>query len=310
MADKQSTPEGADDTLIVRRNIHFGVEDASHPAWIVGEPYRTAYCDALSLLFPEGERFFLKAVRHYRNQITDPDFLRAIDDFCVQEAYHTREHEAYNRGLAAQGLDTEAMEALARATLNRVKTPLERLIVTACIEHMTACFAHLILGDPKIFGKAPEAYREMWTWHALEEMEHKGVAFDVLAVALSGLPAWKRYLFRCLPLLRVTYDLHVVLFTNTVRILRARGERLTWRFVPTVLWILFGAPGYYRRMGWHFLSYFLPGFHPWRGDDGSLARAWRDHFNRRAAETAATKAKPDSAHGAAPTPDVSEAQHA
>ena len=52
--------------------------------------------------------------------------------------------------------------------------------MTAALEHFTATLAEMILSDPEardMFGD--ETVKNLFLWHALEEAEHKAVAFDV-----------------------------------------------------------------------------------------------------------------------------------
>ncbi len=56
----------------------------------------------------------------------------------------------------------------------------EQLAATVVMEHYTATLARLLLTDPLIKQKTFQESRSLWEWHALEELEHKSVAFDVL----------------------------------------------------------------------------------------------------------------------------------
>ncbi len=265
---------------IERRDIRFGVAESLTPTWMRGDPYLTAFCDALSMLFPEGERFFIRSVNACVDQLQDPVLEQQVRAFVVQEALHTREHEAYNRALAAHGCDVAIMEGRAAAALGTARAKISRLAVTVAIEHLTAMFAHMVLRDPSLFADAPEPLRDLWTWHSLEEMEHKGVAFDVyLAVTgAMGMSPWKRYALRCLALLQATRLILKVQHANMLDLLEARGYPTTGRARWYRLWLMFGSPGYYRRGLPYFLRFFRPGFHPWQQPEDKGAEAWRQRF--------------------------------
>jgi predicted metal-dependent hydrolase len=138
---------------------------------------------ALSSVFPDGEDFFVRSVRHYRDEITDPDLKRQVAGFIGQEAVHGREHRAFNDRLAALGYPTKTFERLTRRMLTfreRVAPPIANLAATAALEHFTATFAELLLTSSEtreLFGH--DEVRNLYLWHALEESEHKAVAFDV-----------------------------------------------------------------------------------------------------------------------------------
>lgn len=265
---------------IERRDIHFAVADHLTPTWMKGDPYLTAFCDALSMLFPEGERFFIRSVNAYADRLEDPVLKEQVRAFIIQEALHTREHEAYNRALAERGCDIALMEARAGAALNEAKAQLTRLAVTVAIEHMTAMFAHMVLRDPSLFADAPAPLRDLWTWHSLEEMEHKGVAFDVYvaATAALGLSPWKSYALRCVVMLKATKLILGVQRANMLTVLEGRGYPTRGRERLRRLWLMFGLPGYYRRGLPYFLRFFRPGFHPWEAREDGTAEGWRQRF--------------------------------
>ena len=138
---------------------------------------------ALSGLFPDGEDFFVASVRHFRDQVTDPDLKRQVAGFIGQEAMHGREHRALNVRLAELGYPTKWVERLNRLGLSlraRVMSPKSNLAATAAHEHFTATLAELVLSRDDVralFGD--EELKNLFLWHALEESEHKAVAFDV-----------------------------------------------------------------------------------------------------------------------------------
>ncbi|NLV54340.1 MAG: metal-dependent hydrolase, partial [Acidimicrobiales bacterium] len=50
----------------------------------------------LSGLFPEGEDYFVRSVRHFRDRIDDPVLKKQVAGFIGQEAIHGREHRDLN----------------------------------------------------------------------------------------------------------------------------------------------------------------------------------------------------------------------
>ena len=77
-------------------------------------------------------------------------------------------------------------------------SPLSQLACTTAFEHFTATFAHILLRskDGLRCMRAPQ--RRLWMYHALEEIEHKGVAFDVYEAMGGG------YLRRAIAMIWVT----------------------------------------------------------------------------------------------------------
>ena len=138
---------------------------------------------ALSSVFPDGEDFFVRSVRHYRDQITDPDLRKAMNGFIGQESVHGREHRELNARLADLGYPTHRNERFVRRGLefrSRVAPPISNLAVTAALEHFTATLAEQAMTDPAAAAMPGHPLVEgLLLWHALEESEHKAVAFDV-----------------------------------------------------------------------------------------------------------------------------------
>jgi uncharacterized protein len=138
---------------------------------------------SLSAVFPDGEDFFVRSVRHFRGDITDPELKRQVAGFIGQEALHGREHRAFNARLAELGYPTKEIERITKKGLElreRIMSPTANLAATAALEHFTATLAELVLSKPEVrdlFGH--DEVRNLFLWHALEESEHKAVAFDV-----------------------------------------------------------------------------------------------------------------------------------
>ncbi len=137
----------------------------------------------LSAVFPDGEDFFVRSVRHFRNDITDPALKRQVNGFIGQEAMHGREHRAFNNRLDQLGYPTKVVERITKVgleTRERIAPAKANLAATAALEHFTATLAELVLTSEEtrnLFGH--EEVRNLFVWHALEESEHKAVAFDV-----------------------------------------------------------------------------------------------------------------------------------
>ena len=167
------------------RAMGFGFRDASIPRWwFFGNPYPTHVSNALNLLFPDGERFFIRSVKHYMDVIErDPELLARVRGFFGQEGRHGHEHERYNKLLEEQGYDVERFLAFYRywayEVLEKSTPPVLRLAATAALEHYTATMAENALVSDMLDHAHP-MLRDLLRWHAAEEIEHKSVAFDVL----------------------------------------------------------------------------------------------------------------------------------
>lgn len=158
--------------------------DAIPRAWLATDPVASDVVDALSLVFPEGERFFIRSVVAFADRYErDPELRARVRGFVGQEGRHGHEHDRMNKALASRGHRTEAFLRFYRALGYGVIEPATpkhlRLATTAALEHMTATLAEVALTTPVLDDVPPELAR-LLRWHAAEEIEHRSVAFDVL----------------------------------------------------------------------------------------------------------------------------------
>lgn len=257
---------------IHQRDIDFGMDADIPKFWMGGECHRTRIMDALSIFFPEGERFFIESVRHYRDRIPANDPLaQEVRVFIGQEAMHGREHRAYNARLEAQGIPAHRLEksVLARLDLARKLLPKRnQLAITVCLEHFTAILAHQVLSEPKILADSDPRMQRLWRWHALEETEHKAVAFDVFTRAVPNPVV--RYLMRCFTMLHVSIAFIAFVWIYVFKLV-AHDKQLTgWRGWGRALKFMFVNPGTFIKILPDWAEWFKPGFHPWQHDNRKL----------------------------------------
>jgi predicted metal-dependent hydrolase len=253
---------------IHRRSPDFGLTPDLPRYWHSGDPYITHFFNGLSLMFPEGERFFMDAVQYFQDRITDRKLREDVRGFLGQEASHGREHGRYNEILAAQGYPTEAIESCVRRGIQIAWLfPLKwQLALTCALEHFTAVFTDSMLRDPRMLRDAHPAFARLWRWHALEEIEHKSVAFDVLRETHPS------YVLRIAGFAIATLFLAFWTFAGTRMLLRqdgigrraARAEGLRLRRVTKAQME--------RALGEGIRAYLRRDFHPDQKDDSALAR--------------------------------------
>jgi predicted metal-dependent hydrolase len=269
-------PHGA--VSITPRNIRFMKQLPAAATWLGGDVVGTAVFNALSLTFPDGERMFMDAVRHYKH-LLDGKLLEDANAFIAQEAIHTREHVSLNKIMDGGHYPLERIRAhIKQQTEMAYKMgPMTMLAVTISLEHFTALLGDLIMRDSSVLAGAPEDVRHLWEWHALEETEHKAVAFDVFQVATKGWSNFQRYMtrLRAMALVTVRFTWHITYYASLL--LAADGDsRLKATF--RVLWYLFGKPGFFRNGFRGYWSWYKPGFHPWDHDNSGRLEALRTEY--------------------------------
>lgn len=164
--------------------MHLPFAESEIPRWWFHEsPSLTMGSNGINLLFPKGEQFFIRSVKHYLGAIQDdPELCARVRAFFGQEGRHGHEHERFNRILEAQGFDLSPFfrvyDRVAFGFLEPAMPPAIRLATTVALEHLTATMADNMVRHRFVDGAHPTMKR-LLMWHAAEEIEHKSVAFDV-----------------------------------------------------------------------------------------------------------------------------------
>jgi hypothetical protein len=258
------------DLVITPRDRRFGRGAGTARWWNGRDPYATALYNALSATFPKGETFFVESVRLFREG-ADAKLTAEIKAFVTQEVMHSREHVAFNKRAIEAGYDLKPLEDRVdwRLDMVRARPPIASLAATMALEHFTAMFAHELLREPRHLADADPETAALWRWHAIEEIEHKGVAYDTWLHATRGWPRFKRWKVKAKVMLLVTRNFVVDRTVGSLELLRQDG--ITG---PRAWWGLFRfalvRPGIMRKVLGIWASFFLPGFHPWNHDDRAL----------------------------------------
>lgn len=284
---------GHSDRQIIVRQMSFRWADRKLTRHFVGDDLLMSHLAAVfSSVFPEGEAFFVRSVRHYRSAITDPELAARVNAFIGQESIHAREHRALNERLALLGYPTHHLDRRAHWGLRiveRTLPPAVRLAATAALEHVTATLADAILGSEEIRDLfLDDEIRDLVVWHALEEAEHRAVAFDVFQNVCGK--EWLR-----------TWTLRIVVWTSGLDMLTGLVTSLACdpdgrdlRQLRTSQRRLRSSPFAGQHLGRTLFAYTRPGFHP--HDHGSL-----DLVDERAGRSSGASTDPGAHPGRHPT---------
>ncbi len=229
----------------------------------------------LSSVFPDGEEYFVRSVRHHRDRVSDPELRRQVAGFIGQESVHGREHRVLNDRLDELGYPTKRYERLTRwalTTRERIAPPIANLAATAAMEHVTATLAELALSNDEARRLPGPVVGDVFTWHALEESEHKAVAFDVYRAAGGSerMRIWTMKLVRFGLVVSMTFLTAVSLLSDRATYRPGRLRRSWQHFRRTPM---------FRREVWDQLcAYDRVGFHPDDVDTDELVARWRDEL--------------------------------
>lgn len=153
--------------------------------WFDNNPFMTQFLTAFSATFPLGEQFMIDTVRKFRDGIKSNERLyNECRGFIGQEAHHFREHEIVNDFMVARGLPVDKLESMIEWWLPIIQSLPEKdqLAITGAAEHLTALFGNLVLSNPEVIEQVHPTLRPIWIWHAIEEIEHKAVTYDLFEV--------------------------------------------------------------------------------------------------------------------------------
>lgn len=243
--------------------------------WYGGDPVMTHVINGMNLVFPDGERFFIRSARRYLDRIEDPELRGRVQAFSGQEGEHGAAHERQFAALRAQGFDIDGWlgwyRHFAYKVIEPATPPILRLSATVALEHYTASFARVAL-ETGLLDPAAEPMGRLLRWHAAEEIEHRAVAFDVYVAVGGG------YLMRVLGLVLATLTLlgfwrsatrHLLRQESALpeRQARARSSREARRRRRRTVLHAIG-------------TYLRPGFHPNDVDDGQSAAAYLASIGR------------------------------
>lgn len=182
------------------RKVNFKFEKPFPKHWFNNNPIATHFCNAQHLVFPDGERFFIRSVKaFYEVYKSDPELRKRVDNFVGQEGTHFAEHQKFWDIMEDQDLDPmgfvryfrrtawEGLEPWAQGITGTYRQKL-MLSITVGLEHFTAMLAETGIINKEMSKTMPEEMQNLFLWHAAEEIEHKAIPFDVLKKWMTTMP--------------------------------------------------------------------------------------------------------------------------
>lgn len=253
------------------RRMDYQFKD-SPKYWCNDDPMHTHFLTALSTLFPEGEAYFVRSVRHFRNKIDNPLLDKDIGAFIGQESMHSKEHHAFHLSAQQHGLDPESLEKITGITLKAIEKVFPQkwnLLLTVGVEHYTAVLVNYMMSDVnKLMND--DTIRNLWLWHSIEETEHKAVAFDLYQELYGDkldayLPRIALFTFGLVLVTALTHIAQMALIVKDKQLFNFRS----WKS-----FIKFGLKSYSIFIP-RFLEFYRIDFHPNDHDESALVKLTR-----------------------------------
>lgn len=257
--------------LIQGRKMNFDLDMKSiKKDWFDDDPFKTTFLCALSVQFPEGERLFMDAVRDQLVNIQDETLKEQVKGFIKQEAMHGHEHVLLNDHLESIGYPVQKTydRQYKERTLGRKLFPRYMLAITCATEHFTAIMANRLLTDPSFTEGMDETLKKLWVWHAVEEAEHKGVAYDVYQKTIGSYP------MRALSMVHLTLDFIIKTAIIQASFLKRDKQLFKWSTLKSGLKFHFGKNGLLPALWKEYIEYYRFNFHPWNEDNRAIIDQW------------------------------------
>lgn len=262
---------------LIARRLRFHIPKDIPRYWNNNCAVTTHIFNAISILAPGFERLAISSVLAQKNIVLHPDLQSQVQGFIGQESAHGSEFIRFNQILKSQGYETKKCE---KDNLKKFKWlanlffPKMHLSLTLGAEHLTAIISALLLKEEHWLGAAYPSCAALWRWHAIEEIEHKAVAFDLYQEIGGG------YLVRVLGMWLVTGMLGLLLSSNFLHLAKKDKLLFSWQFWKQCLSVCWGKKGFIRKLILPYLDYYRPGFHPWQQNNRRLISHWKLVFNQ------------------------------
>lgn len=235
----------------------------------------TTLMAVLSSIFPPGEAFFVESVKRFRDQVTDEAFKARVTGFIGQEAMHTREHDRLNKWFESRGFDMSVPDATIRFSLWICEqfSPTQQLAMTAFMEHFTAHLAEQWLTHKEFRNSTEAEMLKLWTWHGIEELEHKDVSYDVLQLVSKN-----DHLERLIAMPVVILALAPSIAFSWMYLMVREGKFFDVVRNAQDLWALFKPDGFITQCVKLFPDFLKKDFHPNERDTSVLLKRYTNEY--------------------------------
>ncbi len=181
------------DTPHVRR-VKFAWPEDQTDTWHHSMPEFGCGANAISLLMTYAEPYGVGQMRKGLGQFEpDADLAERADSLMRQEMAHLRAHKDFNKALTAHSRTARVLDRVGKWMFGRLAKRSVAFGVAFAAAFEIVAFASARWAEAglrRYFTGADEQSATLFLWHLAEEIEHKGIAHDVL---LAHPTAAKKY---------------------------------------------------------------------------------------------------------------------
>lgn len=172
-----------------RQSVNFQFPEHIDRYWLGSGAFRTHLLNSATLLLPDVERYLIRTIKQAAPLIEQPLLQQQLQAFIGQEAQHATQHRKFWHNLCQQGYRIDRylrwLRRILFAGLERHAGFRLNLAISAGLEHLTTLMAVVAL-EQKVLATAEPQMRELFEWHAAEEIEHRAVVYDVLQAVTAN----------------------------------------------------------------------------------------------------------------------------
>jgi predicted metal-dependent hydrolase len=273
--------EAAASQTIVPRRIQLDYPASTAADWTPAKPEFACAANAVSLLMPSVEPYFVRSIRTALPLLDDGghhQLGQRAARYVEQESLHHRQHVRFNRIVLAAHPAARPVERLARklyGSLERTGSPAFNLAVASASETMAYSAARWAASRRlELFTGADEVTSTLFLWHLAEEVEHKSVAWDVHWALCRHRPrARRRYVVAMVTALALMVMLVVAGTTVLLAGRRRLHHPLAW--IRLTRWSI----GFAFELLTNLVMSLLPGHHPDHLADPTWYQTWLREFD-------------------------------
>jgi len=166
----------------MRQLKNLAVDDDFSGSWCNSNAVTSSVMEAVSFITPELENFFIKTTIESMFGIKDTALKERCLSFIREEAAHTTAHKKLNTALLEYLVIPPPTIGIFHAFLMSIKKHVTlscRLLFVVVLEHFSTVLSKRFLTLHKNWVMGSNYAKALFTGHAVEEMGHRSVIFDL-----------------------------------------------------------------------------------------------------------------------------------